>query len=186
VRVSVEDLRDLVREVDRDGSGDLCYRELAEFLRRKEPSWSLESSGSIVSALTSGVSRRVGSELRARFDAAVGSGRLDRFEDAFRGADPRDTGLVSGRAFEDALSDLAVSTTPDVATVGFGELGVGSDVGSDVRLVSFEFRVDLPMVVLDVGFLFWRRRGWSLMTCEPSLGSWTLGARCSTGLLSRG
>lgn len=106
-------MRDLVREVDRDGNGILSYRELAEFLRRKEPPSReppADSSHTVVSALASCVPRRVASELRAKFDAAVASGRLDRFEDAFRGSDPRDSGLVSGRAFEDALSDIAVSS----------------------------------------------------------------------------
>ena len=106
-----------MKELDKDGSGDINYREFVRFL--KGPGTSSSSSGRDSSVEPTGrggkteakaltISDRVAKELREKFDAAIDSGKIKSYEDVFKAMDKDGNGTVSRREFEDGLRDLRV------------------------------------------------------------------------------
>ena len=107
-----------MRELDKDGTGEIDYGEFARFLRSggdkaKEPlsTGAVKEAKPVASTVTASkltVSDRVRSELREKFDAAIESGKIASYEDVFKAMDKDGSGTVNRREFEDGLRDLRV------------------------------------------------------------------------------
>ena len=97
-----------MREIDKDGTGNINYREFVRFLEK--PAASKPTTTASKPAMV--VSDRVASELRTKFDAAISSGKIKSYEDVFKAMDRDGNGTVSRREFEDGMADLRVSIGP--------------------------------------------------------------------------
>ena len=113
MRLSFDDSDDLMKELDRDGDGQIAYREFVKFLRdggssgggrSRDPSPPRSSSSRSYK-----VADRVASELRKKFDAAIDAGKIKSYNEVFQAMDTNDDGRVSKREFERGLRDLRVS-----------------------------------------------------------------------------
>ena len=114
----MDDGRVLMRELDKDGSGEIDYREFVRWLRGsgkpplpvrdkapERPRAELRSPPP--RKLT--ISERVAGELREKFDAAIDNGTIKSYEDVFKAMDKDGNGRVSKREFDDGLRSLRVS-----------------------------------------------------------------------------
>ena len=107
-----------MRELDKDSSGEIDYREFVRWLRGSKSSGgdrdsSIEPIGRGKAADTKPapkltISDRVATELREKFDAAIDSGKIKGYEEVFKAMDKDGNGRVSRREFEDGLKDLRV------------------------------------------------------------------------------
>ena len=117
-----------MREIDKDGTGNINYREFVRFLEK--PAASKPTTTASKPAMV--VSDRVASELRTKFDAAISSGKIKSYEDVFKAMDRDGNGTVSRREFEDGMADLRVRTGCSWRT-----LLPGAVVGGDAVLFCF-------------------------------------------------
>ena len=120
VRLDADESRSLVRELDKDGNGELDYREFIRWLRTTKSAPAPRDSsvepvgrGDADVRSTSGrvltISDRVAAELREKFDAAIDNGKIKGYEDVFKAMDKDGNGRVSKREFDDGLRSLRVS-----------------------------------------------------------------------------
>ena len=109
-----------MKELDRDGDGEIDYREFAKFLRKGKSSSSAApsregspspSSRRSASRRPLSISEKVAGDLRKKFDAAIDSGKIRSYEEVFEAMDKDGNGRVSRREFEDGLRDLRVRSS---------------------------------------------------------------------------
>ena len=107
INLPYDERRSLLKELDRDGSREIDYREFSRFLRTKGKGRRSESSRPS-SPREYTIADSVAKQLRDKFDAAIDSGKIKSYEDVFRAMDRDDNGRVSYSEFEDGLRDLRV------------------------------------------------------------------------------